>query len=129
MLGFKDLHGGSDMNHSSRPTSQPRRFPLVLLLLALLAVFAALQGMAQTPAVSAGPRTLQAPASTADFLAALSAPASGQDGLTPSPVFDSGCTSSAQCPKGQLCCLACGYAGCETHACFVPMNGHCPFFP
>ncbi len=115
------------MSHSSSP--QPRRFPLVLLLLALLAVFAAVQGMAQAQPASAMPRTLQAPASTADFLATLSAPAGGQDGLTPSPVFDSGCTSSAQCPKGQLCCLACGYAGCETHACFVPMNGHCPFFP
>ena len=98
---------------------------LVLLLAALFALLAVAQVGAQTPPAPTTPAM-----STADFLATLSAaPVSGQDGLTPSPVLDSGCTSNSQCPKGQLCCLACGYAGCETRACFVPMNGHCPLFP
>jgi len=98
---------------------------LVLLLTVLFALFVAAQAGAQTQPAPAAPAM-----STADFLASLSAvPAGGQDGLPPSPVLDSGCTSSSQCPKGQLCCLACGYAGCETYACFVPMNGHCPLFP
>jgi hypothetical protein len=117
------------MHNSSSPTSYPQayRWPLVLLLVALFAVFAAAPGMAQT---QPAPAATAMPAATADFLATLAAvPASGQDGLTPSPVLDSGCMSNSQCPKGQLCCLACGYAGCETRACFVPMNGHCPFFP
>ena len=100
------------------------RWSLVLLLIAFFAILAAQVG-AQTQPAPAAPVV-----STADFLAALSTvPANGQDGLVPSPVLDSGCTSNSQCPKGQLCCLACGFAGCETHACFVPMNGHCPFFP
>jgi hypothetical protein len=103
------------------------RWSLVLLLAALFALFVAAQVGAQT---QPAPAATAMSASTADFLATLSAvPSSGQDGLAPSPVLDSGCTSNAQCPKGQLCCLACGYAGCETRACFVPMNGHCPFFP
>lgn len=98
---------------------------LVLLLTVVLAFFVAAQVGAQTQPAPTTPAI-----STADFLATLSAaPASGQSSLIPSPVLDSGCTSSAQCPKGQLCCLACGYAGCETYACFVPMNGHCPLFP
>lgn len=101
------------------------RWSLVLLLTALFALFVAAQAGAQTAPAPAAPAM-----STADFLATLSAvPASGQDGLAPSPVLDSGCSSSAQCPKGQLCCLACGYAGCETYACFTPVNGHCPYFP
>ena len=87
------------MSHSSSPTSHSRRLPLVLLLLALFAVFAAAQGMAQMPLAPSEPQALQAPTSTADFLASLSAaPAGGQDSLMPSPVFDSGCTSNAQCP-------------------------------
>ena len=101
------------------------RWSLVLLLASLFALLAVAQVGAQAQPAPAAPVV-----STADFLASLSAvPASGQAGLTPSPVLDSGCTSSSQCPKGQLCCLACGFAGCDTHACFVPMNGHCPFFP
>src|SRR3954453_3961769 len=126
----------SDMNRSAS------RWSLVLLLTALFALLAVAQVGAQTPPAPLAPparpqaaaQTPPAPTapviSTADFLATLSiAPAGAQDGLTPNPVLDSGCTSNAQCPKGQLCCLACGYAGCETRACFVPMNGHCPLFP
>ena len=45
----------------------------------------------------------------------------------PAPALASGCTSSAQCPTGQICCLACGYAGCERHACFATKI--CPHFP
>jgi hypothetical protein len=109
----------SDMNRTAS------RWSLVLLLTALFAIFAAVQVGAQTQPAPVTPAM-----STADFLATLSAaPAGAQSGVMPSPVLDSGCTSNAQCPKGQLCCLACGYAGCETRACFVPMNGHCPLFP
>lgn len=59
------------------------------------------------------------------LLAFLAAFATG--GLTPAPALASGCTSSAQCPTGQICCLACGYAGCERHACFATKT--CPHFP
>ena len=119
------------MQPTIRLTSRPqsRRSPLVLLLAALFVILAAAMAQAQ-PAASAAPQTLQAPASTADFLATLAAvPAGAQSSLTPSPVLDSGCTSNDQCPAGQLCCLACGYAGCDTYACFAPMRGHCPLFP
>jgi hypothetical protein len=106
----------------NRPSN---RWLPVLLLTALFAFLAVAQAGAQTTPAPAAPVV-----STADFLASLSAvPASGQDGLTPSPVLASGCTSNDQCPAGQLCCLACGYAGCETYSCFAPMRGHCPLFP
>jgi hypothetical protein len=83
---------------------------------------AAAQG-AQVTAVTPAPV-----AATADFLASLSvAPTSGPSGVTPAPAFASGCTSSAQCPAGQICCLACGYAGCENRACFATKT--CPHFP
>jgi hypothetical protein len=115
---------------SSSLTSRPpsRRWPLLLLLVAVFTILAAAGAVAQTPPASVEPQALQAPASTADFLATLSvAPAGGQDGLIPSPVFASGCTSNAQCPAGQICCLACGYADCDRRACFATKV--CPHFP
>ena len=96
-----------------------RVFLLFVLFLALAAPYC----MAQ-PAAS--------DTSTANFLATLSTapPSNGTAPLqAPTPIFLSGCTSSAQCPTGQLCCLACGYSDCDRHACFTPVNGHCPFFP
>ncbi|HEY0558196.1 MAG TPA: hypothetical protein VGG20_28350 [Thermoanaerobaculia bacterium] len=121
------------MQLSSSLTSQPqsRCWPLVLLLVALFAVFATAQGMAQTQpaAVSPGPQvTAAAAVDVADFLATLSAPSAGDlGGLPPAPALASGCTSSAQCPVGQICCLACGYADCDRHACFATKT--CPHFP
>jgi hypothetical protein len=54
-----------------------------------------------------------------------SAPAS----QTPAPQFlATTCTSSAQCPSGQLCCYPCGIDGCS-FVCTKPMNGHCPRYP
>ena len=124
------------MQLSSSLTSQPqsRRWPLALLLVALFAVFATAQGRAQTQPAAVSPgspsATVAAPASmdVADFLATLSAPAAGDlSGLPPAPALASGCTSSAQCPAGQICCLACGYADCDRHACFATKS--CPHFP
>jgi len=99
----------------------------VLALTALFALLAAAPGLAGAPQTAPLPSPTAAPAgpaSAADFLATLS-DLSG----VPSPVLASGCTSNDQCPRGQLCCLACGFAGCDTYACFQPMNGHCPLFP
>jgi hypothetical protein len=71
-------------------------------------------------------------ASPVDFLAALSAAPVSSTGTgtlqAPAPTFLTGCTSNAQCPAGQLCCLACGFDGCETRACFQPVRGRCPMF-
>ncbi len=54
------------------------------------------------------------------LLPAGSRPAAGQS---------SSCTTDADCPQGLLCCLDCGYAGCDTRACLQPIHGHCPLFP
>jgi hypothetical protein len=98
--------------------------PLVLLTLFALALCA--QGIAQTPAAA------PVPSSTADFLATLSGGQSGApatEALPPSPTFlSTTCTSSAQCPSGQLCCYPCGIDGCS-RVCTTPMRGHCPFYP
>jgi hypothetical protein len=96
----------------------------ILLLAILFVILAAAQGMAQAPAAVASP----VPA-TADFLASLAGPSAPASDVAPAPDFlVTGCTSSAQCPTGQLCCYACG-TDCERRACMKPMNGHCPFFP
>jgi hypothetical protein len=108
------------MHSCNRP-----RVLLLSLLFALVALAPVFAGTA--PAVPQGTATVQAPAA-ADFLASLATDLAGTSGI-PGAIAASGCTSSSQCPSGQLCCLACGYAGCETFACFKPMNGHCPRFP
>jgi hypothetical protein len=99
---------------------------MALVLLALLALIPCTGAMAQTaPALTA---TAPAPASTAEFLATLSAPDTVTQGLTPAPQFVTTCTSSSQCPSGQLCCYPCGIDGCS-FTCTTPVNGHCPRFP
>jgi len=105
-------------------------FHRVLLFAVVCALLAAPGSMARA-ADSAQPLpSVQSP-STGDFLASLStAPVTGTGTLqVPAPISISGCTSNDQCPTGQLCCLACGYADCNTYACFQPFHGHCPFFP
>jgi hypothetical protein len=93
----------------------------VLALLALLALLPFAQAMAQTqPAAQ----------TTAQFLATLSAgPAQTPNDLTPAPSFMTGCTSSAQCPTGQLCCNTCGNPpadGGSCRGCLTPIRGRCP---
>jgi hypothetical protein len=105
---------------------------LVLLALILCTAGAFAAGSAPSPAstaVQTAPAVASAPAADrADFLASLSGSQStAPNGLNPAPVFMSGCTSSAQCPAGQICCLACGYADCDRHACFATKT--CPHFP
>jgi len=109
---------------TTRSFHRSYRWSHVLLLLSLLAVLGTAQCLAQqapTPAMSPATPS-QAGTSTAGFLASLSLGGSGAVPL-------SGCTSNAQCPPKQLCCLACGFPDCTAHACFAPVNGHCPLFP
>jgi hypothetical protein len=103
-----------------------------LVLLALLSVLPLAQSMAQTPPVAApaaSPTAAPAPDAT-QFLATLSA---GQtqtpNDLAPAPFFMAGCTSSSQCPTGQLCCNVCGNPpddGGSCRACVTPIRGRCP---
>lgn len=107
------------------------RFVPYFLLTALCAFSAVGQATAQTTAQT--PQATPEVAATADFLATLAdgqstAAPSDPGNLLPAPTFMTGCTSSAQCPSGQLCCLACGASDCETRACFKPVRGHCPLF-
>jgi hypothetical protein len=97
----------------------------ILLLAALVALFAVMPTFAGTaaPSAPAAPQITPSPAA-ASFLASLQP--TGPKGL--GAIFDSGCSSNADCPKNQLCCFACGFDGCETKACFAPVNGHCPLF-
>jgi hypothetical protein len=105
----------------------PSRFPLsrLLVLTALFAILAVAPALAGTApaAPPVGSSTPQVTAPAADFLATLADLSGG-----PGAVFLSGCTSSSQCPKGQLCCLACGFSDCTARACFKPVNGGCPHF-
>jgi hypothetical protein len=107
--------------------AQPQRWSLILLLAVLFMAFAAIQGMAQTQAAATSAAQATAPVEVADFLATLAAPATSDlSGLTPAPALASGCTSNSQCPAGQICCLACGFADCDAHACFAAKT--CPHF-
>ncbi len=105
-------------------------FHRALLFAVVCALLAAPGSMAKAADSSQQLPSVQSP-STGDFLASLSAaPVTGTGTLqAPAPVFLSGCTSNAQCPTGQLCCLACGFPDCDVHACFQPFKGHCPNFP
>ncbi len=102
----------------------PSRLTRVLVLIALFTVLAVAPGfaaMASAPAPAAPQVT-----STAAFLATLSADVTGPQ----APVFAAAdCRTTGCSTSGQLCCLACGYAGCETYGCFNPVHGHCPLFP
>jgi len=103
----------------------------VLVLLALLSLIAFAQSMAQTPpAALPSPNPAAAPDTDAQFLASLSV---GQiqtpNDLAPAPSFMTGCTTSAQCPTGQLCCNVCGNPpddGGSCRACVTPIRGRCP---
>ena len=101
----------------------------VLLLAVLFLAFGLSPCLAE--ANSVGPAAPAAIAADAGFLTAPTACAARAETTTlPTPIAAAtSCTSTAQCPKGQLCCLACGFFGCTARACFAPMNGHCPFFP
>ncbi len=105
----------------------------VLVLLALLALLPFAQAMAQMQPVAAPANpTAAAPQTAAQFLATLSAvPTQAANDLTPAPAFMASCTSSAQCPSGQLCCNACGNSpdGNPCLACLAPIRGHCPLIP
>jgi len=98
---------------------------IVLVLLALFALIPCTQSMAQTQ-----PTIAPAPASAVEFLATLSAPVNAPATQTlPAPtLLSTSCTSSSQCPSGQLCCYPCGIDGCS-NVCMNPVRGHCPFFP
>jgi hypothetical protein len=89
-------------------------------LLALLALVPCAQ--AQTPPAAAAGNSLNipAPVSVAEFLDTLQTPA-------PTPMATA-CSSSTDCPKGQLCCYPCGIDGC-TPVCTRPLNGSCPRYP
>ena len=104
----------------------------VLVLLALFSLLPLAQAMAQTGPVAAplaNPMAAPASDATAQFLATLSG---GQtqtpNDLTPAPSFMTGCTTSAQCPTGQLCCNSCGNPpdGTTCRACMTPIRGRCP---
>jgi hypothetical protein len=103
------------------------------LLLALLLIPAA-QSLAQPPqaaAPAASSVTSPAPVPTdkAEFLAILAdGQSQGLSDLVPAPSFTAGCTSSSQCPKGQLCCYPCGADIDCSRTCLNAVNGHCPLF-
>jgi len=85
-----------------RPTSDSsspskRRGSRVLLLTLLCGALALAQSLAQAPKVP------------------------------PPHTATASCTSSDQCPRGQLCCPACGQPDCGL-ACFKPFRGGCPPF-
>ncbi|MBW8876730.1 MAG: hypothetical protein JF614_17340 [Acidobacteria bacterium] len=80
------------------PSPAPRRGSRILLLTVLCGALALAQGVAQRlPGAPSAPR------------------------------LTTGCTSSAQCLPGQICCPACGQPDCGNR-CFVPVRGHCPLF-
>jgi hypothetical protein len=103
------------------------RLALVLVLTGLFAVLAIAPGLAATPSAAPLPAPAAAQAvPVAAFLATLAAEPAGVPASTPA----TDCRASAfSCPAPQLCCLACGYFGCDTYACFNPVNGRCPLFP
>jgi len=96
----------------------------ILVLLALLTLFPIAQAVAQTPPAAPAPVV---DAATAQFLATL---AVGQtqapSGLTPAPLFTTGCGNGPACPTGQICCFMCGAfpdgdpSGC--YGCITPVR-------
>jgi hypothetical protein len=99
----------------------------LLVLLTLLALIPGSQLLAQTP--PAGSTVAPAP-DVAQFLATLSGGKSQAPlDSAPAPLFMAGCTSSSQCPTGQLCCNVCGTPPEDGHsckACVTPIRGRCP---
>lgn len=104
----------------------------VLSVLALCAMFSAAQVWAQAPATVA-PALPNVQVTTVANAVPATTPLLDEilgASTTPAPRnLSSTCTTNADCPTGKLCCLACGFAGCDTFACFTPMRGHCPLFP
>jgi hypothetical protein len=101
-------------------------FAVCALLVAGAAPTWAAAAVPAVPAVAstvATPFAVAVPSGLPEFLQPVAA-----SGL-PTTGVRTGCRSDAQCPTGQLCCLACGFFGCNNYACFAPMNGHCPYFP
>ena len=98
----------------------------VLVLLALLTLVPFAQAMAQTQTSSPAPAPV-VDAATAQFLATL---AGGQtqapSGLTPAPLFKTGCGNGPACTGGQICCFMCGAfpdgdpSGC--YGCITPVR-------
>jgi hypothetical protein len=98
----------------------------ILVLLVLLALTPFAQLLAQTPPVAGSPAHPAAASASdaAQFLATLA----GGDSV-PAPLFLTSCTSSSQCPTGQLCCNVCGNPPGVTGsclACTTPIRGRCP---
>ena len=100
----------------------------VLVFLALLALLPFAQLTAQAQPAAAAPDVAQ-------FLTTLSggqsqAPSDLPSGLVPAPTFMTSCTSSSQCPSGQLCCNTCGNPpdGGSCMGCVNPVRGRCPLF-
>ncbi|MEA2601327.1 MAG: hypothetical protein QOF89_2319 [Acidobacteriota bacterium] len=105
----------------------------VLVLLAFLSLIPFAQARAQTPAAVPPANPVAAPTpDVAQFLAALSGgPAQTPNDLVPAPSFMTGCTSSYECPTGQLCCYLCGNPPADgddssCRACITPYKGRCP---
>jgi hypothetical protein len=104
----------------------------ILVLLALLSLIPFAQLMAQTPPVAVpAAHCAAAPApGAAPFLATLpDGQAQALSDLVPAPSFMTGCTSSSECPTGQLCCNVCGNPpddGSSCKACVTPVRGRCP---
>jgi len=115
----------------------------VLVLLALLALIPFAQLMAQAPAQT--PPVAQAPAKGAaapaprvapapDLAPFLATPSCDQteapSDLVPAPLFLIGCTSSSECPTGQLCCNICGALPDDDPSscmrCVEPVRKRCP---
>jgi hypothetical protein len=101
----------------------------ILVLLALLTIVPLAQATAQTPVAAPPASSAQAP-TTAQFLATLAIqPIKTPNDLPPAPLFNTGCTSSTDCPTGQLCCNVCGNPpvdGGSCRACLTPIRGRCP---
>ncbi len=104
----------------------------VLVLLVLLFLLSAVQSMAQAPAPASNRAAVPVSDADARFLAALSGgEAQTPSDLVPAPSFMTGCTSTSQCPTGQLCCWVCGNPPAEDdgticRACVTPVKGRCP---
>ena len=99
------------------------------VLFVLLSILSLVPCMAQTPQTP--PAAPPVSAADAQFLATLAGEQAQTSGdLVPAPSFMTGCTSSAQCPTGQLCCYMCGNPpeGDDSFCwmCVTPYRGRCP---
>ncbi len=101
----------------------------VLVLMALVTLLPLALATAQTPVAAPAAGSAQA-AATAQFLATLATqPVTTPNDLPPSPLFRTGCTTSADCPTGQLCCNTCGNPpalATTCRGCLAPIRGRCP---